>query len=543
MRGRQQFVRKIVYLAVLAGLLLPLSWLSQPASVDASGAPQAGGKLAQLRDDYSLSQARLGDIDPVSETMKLATLGMRGPAANLLWSKALYYQKVKDFTSLSATLEQITKLQPNFIRVWIFQGWNLSYNVSVEFDDYRDRYFWVIRGIRFTQEGLEYNRDEPTLLREVGRVISRKMGQSDEHVQFRKLFRADDDFHGSTAMAERDSWLVGKRWFERCVEVIKSTGRQPKGTSEGGEASPLMYLSEAPLCQLYYAATIEEEGTFGEAARAAWAEAQHDWEAYGEHDIPIGNELTVKLGEANYRFYIDRVNDLARQLDEAAPGARERLLAEKQASLTPEETALLEMPVSQRTEAQHALAAKVYPKLFVTHVDVANSLPAGEQRNKALQLAASLTNYEVWKSEVEFHRTTVNYGYWQLRAEAEQEPEALAAHELIYQAQQAHREVELEKAAKLYAAGFQKWAELLDKTVKGEKKYARLVDDGITGDQMVADIRKYRACLKQLDAPFPEDFPLAETLRLHDQSQLTQPASDRSEQSTQAKEDATPEAG
>ncbi|MBX9790600.1 MAG: hypothetical protein K2Y37_16910 [Pirellulales bacterium] len=539
MRSRQQFVRKIVYLAVLAGLLLPLSWLSQPASVDRGGQRQPGGKLAQLRDDYSLSQARLGDIDPVSETMKLATLGMRGPAANLLWTKALYYQKIKDFTNLSATLEQITKLQPNFIRVWIFQGWNLSYNVSVEFDDYRDRYFWVIRGVRFTQEGLEYNRDEPTLLREVGRVISRKMGQSDEHVQFRKLFRADDDFHGSSADSERDSWRVGKKWFERCVEVIEKTGRRPKGSMDS-EASPLMYLAEAPLCQLYYAATIEEEGTFGDEARAAWAEAQRDWEAYGEQDIPVGSGTTVKLGESNYRFYIDRVNEFMQRLEDSAPGARERLLAERRASLPPEELQVLDIPVNQRDEAQHALAAKAYPKLIVSHIDVANSLPPGQGRNQALKLAVELTNYEIWKSEVEFHRSTVNYGYWQLRAEAEQEPEALAAHELLFQAQQAHRDVDLEKAAELYTAGFQKWADLLNKDVRGAKKYVSLVEDGITGEMMVDTIRKYRACLKQLDAPFPTDFPLARTIELHDQSGQAQPASDRPAE--QSDPDATPEA-
>ena len=527
MRGRQQFVRKIVYLAVLAGLLLPLSWLSQPASVEVGGARQPGGKLAQLRDDYSLSQARLGEIDPVSETMKLATLGMRGPAANLLWGKALHYQKIKDFTNLSATLEQITKLQPNFIRVWIFQGWNLSYNVSVDFDDYRDRYFWVIRGIRFTQEGLEYNRDEPTLLREVGRVISRKMGQSDEHVQFRKLFRADDDFHGARPMSERDSWRVGKEWFERCVKVIEDTGRQPKGSMETQEASPLMYLSEAPLCQLYYASTIEEEGTFGAAARAAWAEAEQDWEAYGERDIPVGTGTTVKLGEANYRFYIDRVNELLRRLAELAPGVRERLQAERVASLSPEERAALEANHTQRSPAQNELAAKAFQKLGVTHVNVAEALEPGPKRNEALKVAVDATNYEIWKAEVEFHRTTVNYGYWQLRCEAEQEPEALEAHELIYRAIAAHREVELEKAAELYLAGFQKWAELLNKEVGGVKKYERLVDDGITGEQMVADIRKYRACLKQLDTTLPDNFPLQQIIKLHDQEAQLQPESNR----------------
>jgi len=68
---------------------------------------------------------------------------------------------------------------------------------------------------------------------------------------------------------------------------------------------------------------------------------------------------------------------------------------------------------------------------------------------------------------------------------------------------------------------------LLNKEVSGVKKYQPLVDDGITGEQMVADIRKYRACLKQLDTTFPENFPLEQIIKLHDQEAQLQPTSDR----------------
>ncbi len=40
----------------------------------------------------------------------------------------------KDWTNLSATLNQLTKVQPHFISVWRFQGWTLAYNCSTEFD-------------------------------------------------------------------------------------------------------------------------------------------------------------------------------------------------------------------------------------------------------------------------------------------------------------------------------------------------------------------------------------------------------------------------
>ena len=142
--GRWLGLRPITLLMLVAigVLLIPLSVLSQPAD---SSSP--GGLLAQMRAEEGLSQANLGEIDPTSETMRLATLGLKNVAVTLLWDRANYYKKVEDWTNLSATLEQMTKLQPNFYSVWDFQAHNLSYNISVEFDDYHDRYAWVIKGI------------------------------------------------------------------------------------------------------------------------------------------------------------------------------------------------------------------------------------------------------------------------------------------------------------------------------------------------------------------------------------------------------------
>ena len=71
---------------------------------------------------------------------------MRGIACTMLWWKATNYQMKKDWTRLSAALDQISKLQPHSIDVWRYQAWNLSYNVSVAFDDYHDKFYWVIEG-------------------------------------------------------------------------------------------------------------------------------------------------------------------------------------------------------------------------------------------------------------------------------------------------------------------------------------------------------------------------------------------------------------
>ena len=144
MNMNQSLTRKITYIAGIALLLFPLFRLGQPATAE-----NAGGKLAQLREEHNLSQNRIGEIDPVSEAIKLATLGMRGVAVVVLWDKASEHKKKEDFDNFRLTLEQLTKLAPNFLTFWEFQAHNISYNTSVEYDGYLDRYRWVKDGIKF----------------------------------------------------------------------------------------------------------------------------------------------------------------------------------------------------------------------------------------------------------------------------------------------------------------------------------------------------------------------------------------------------------
>ena len=67
------FTRKISYAIAIVVLLLPLFWLGQPPTFDEKGnTVQGGGKLAVLRMENHLSQAQLGEIDPTSESMRLA---------------------------------------------------------------------------------------------------------------------------------------------------------------------------------------------------------------------------------------------------------------------------------------------------------------------------------------------------------------------------------------------------------------------------------------------------------------------------------------
>ncbi len=316
MISQASFVRKIIYGVIIALLLIPMYLISRPALRDPrnpEGPRTEGGVLAQLRNEHRLSQAVLGEIDPASESMKLATLGMRGIAANLLWERANRYKREHDWDSLAATLNQISKLQPNFISVWQFQGWNLAYNVSIEFDDYRSRYHWIKRGIDFLRDGIRYNSEEPILDWEIGWTFGHKLGKADEYVQYRRLFREDSDYHDDLSANismdntvgpdnRPDNWLAGRQWFLKGEELVESgvpirgrlvddTGRIKRGKT------PLLFHSYPPKWLINHAVAIEEEGYLDETAQYAWMKAGEQWNAYGDRPIPTSYGFAIRLND------------------------------------------------------------------------------------------------------------------------------------------------------------------------------------------------------------------------------------------------------
>jgi hypothetical protein len=439
---RASFYRKIAYAIAIVVLCYLILWLSKPATTT-----REGGKLAQLRDEYKLSQGGIGDIDPASETIKLATLGLRGVAVNLLWEKANYYKKVEDWTNLTATLEQLAKLQPNFITFWKFQAWNLTYNVSVEFDDYRDRYYYVREGIRFLQKGEQYNTDNPILLWDLGWFIGQKIGRADEHVQYRKLFKQDDDFHPSERpLEQRDNWLVGKEWYLSAVDSIDN-----KGFSIGRKSPRDVYSSPAKS-QMNYAEAIEEEGYF-ELAQRAWTKAAEEWRQFGNTFIEHSTGVKLLLG--SQPRLEKEVEELRTKIDALLPGVRDILAAEKRATLTDDERKLLEASPDTLGAEQYTQRANVEEKVTVTDRDVANRIARDQpdKANEALQTANELDRAEMELRYTINYKRDANYDYWQTRADFEQTPNALTARKAIFNAREAAREADVEGPSGFIARG------------------------------------------------------------------------------------------
>ena len=160
--------------------------------------------LRDRKESRQLGEATIGQIDAGSFMLKLALLGgARGVAANVLWNRALDLQKVHDWDRLKLTVDQITKLQPHFLRVWSWQGWNLAYNVSVEWDAPEDKYEWIKQGIDFLKEGVRKNEKSPDLMWDTAWTYYQKLGVSDESIILRAPLPRRHDVPSSSPTTTR----------------------------------------------------------------------------------------------------------------------------------------------------------------------------------------------------------------------------------------------------------------------------------------------------------------------------------------------------
>jgi hypothetical protein len=511
MNERRTWLRKLVYVALMVVLCVPLSYLSQPATKTS-----AGGSLASLRKEFKLSQAELGDIDPSSATMKLATMGLGGVAVNLLWERANEYKKKEDWIELGATLEQIVKLQPNFYKVWDFQAHNLSYNISAEFDDYHDRYTYVIKGISFLKEGFEKNENEPRLLHRIGWYIGQKIGRSDEHKQFRHLFKIDwndlfhahDDLNPNRTDEARDNWLVSKEYYRQAESLANRLANQgiPLKTS------PLLFYSEAPKSQINYAETREIEGRFllppdRQATKSAWETARGDWLDYGHRPLPTSFGITVRLEDQENLE--DLAADLKQKIETLLPGVREKLHEEKLSKFPPDVREAIRTPKANRTHDQMTLASENEYKTAVAWDEVADQAPA-DKRIEVKRLANELIRTEGQINAISTQRMTVNYEYWRVRGLAEPEEDTLEARRLTYEAGDLVNKSEIFEAIPVYEKAWKKWRQVID-------RFPRIAGESVSADELVEDINRYRNTLAKVGKKFPQPFILQDVIDISEQ--------------------------
>ncbi|MDG2206504.1 MAG: hypothetical protein P8K78_01225 [Pirellulales bacterium] len=510
MNQRRLFQRKIIFLALICALLFPLFALSQPATTKS-----AGGQLAQLRTRYKLSEADLGQIDPTSVSMKLATFGLQGAATNILWTRAIQYKEREDWTNFDATLNQITKLQPHFVKVWDFQGHNVAFNISVEFDDYRDKYRHIIKGFNLLKDGIRYNEKSARLIRRLANYIGIKIGRSDEKKFYRPMFAADRDYHApprnqnpltGTRYEDRpenltDNWLVSKWWYQQAQDLIDS-GITPIGTM-----NPFIIHADAAMQQMQYANALEADGNFGTEMQNAWKQAAREWLAYGLRPILTTLGFEVKLEDVD--LIKQKRDEAYNAIMDLEPGLLDKLRKERIEKLSDEEKQIIDIKPEDRNEEQAKLAAEVARKTTVSLEDIARST-SEENRALALNLAQQYFQYAAqYRVASQYKDITMNYGYWRDRAETEQKAELMRVRKLLYDADQAFKESDIPTAQRDYEQAFNLWREILDEKPE-------LLEEETFIEDLKEEIEQYQKLLAQVrddgSRALPNDFPLLDVL-------------------------------
>jgi|TARA_B100000519_G_scaffold187349_1_gene184035 hypothetical protein len=503
------FKRKVSYITGIVLLLFPLFYLGQPSTSDADGG--RGGKLAQLRAENYLAQSNLGEIDPVSSTMQLATFGLRPIAVIVLWEKATRFQKMEDYDNVTATVNQISKLQPNFVSIWKFQAHNLAYNISVDFDNYRHRYQWVRRGIDFLMEGTQYNSQDAKLVQEVGAYTGSKIGGSDEKRQFRRLFAEDDPFHqrmedyglemDSQLVAgvdgKPDNWKVANRWYQKSEDVAKF--------SDGGiRGDWLRFYERKPQALIYYAISLEDDGYLDTNAQQAFATAQAGLVELGTLDIlSTFTRTTLRLNQgAEFQRKLDNMRG---EMDKLGPGVRQAEKEKRFNELSKPQQEAMNLAPELRTEYHERMIQEANQALFVSEIDIANAMPDGV-KDRALALAAEAEAMAIKADAVNYMRSMINYDYWLRRCEMEQLDLAINARKTTAAADELFIAARLQPAREEYEKAWAMWTNIFE-------KYPSMITKD-TGQNLMPSIANYVELLSQFDEEVPQGFALQELVDL-----------------------------
>ena len=505
MNKNSSFFRKMVYVVALLMIAAPIVWLGRPSSPG-----DLGGKLAQERTESRLGQADLGAIDPASETIRLATLGLRGIAVTMLWNAANNYKKTEDWTAFQSTLEQLARLQPYFVKVWQYQAWNLSYNVSVELDNVRDRFYYVKQGIQYLMEGIGYNRDHPRLLDDLGWFTGNKVGRADEHEIYRKLYKLDEELNPDDDPSKRDNWLASRYWYEQAVKSVDEKG-QPLGTM-----NPTTFFDSPARSQISYAEAIEEEGVFGETAKRAWRDGARLWKDYGEREMKSTDDFTIRLVDED--MWRNKAASLRGELDAMSPGIEAKMKEEAQDKLTEDQRRVWESYPEQPTADESKWHSEAVEIMDVTVPKIAARIAKDQPENaaKAQRLAAEIEGANRRANLISTNRDVANFAYWRIRCDLEQTPEALKARDLTHQANRLFEtEGDPEGAKELYEQSFDEWSKAL-------AQFPELPQDSTTGGDLMEFIESYAKVLEQLDLSLENDevadrFALWDLLEVNDQ--------------------------
>jgi len=208
---------------------------------------------AGLQLDYINSQRREMKLiinEPLENappSLAFATVAMgafRGLVVDVLWMRAEKLKEAGQFFDARQLAEWITTLQPRFGSVWVFQAWNMAYNISVTIPETQpdQRWHWVKNGYELLRDkGIYSNPRDIQLYHELARIFQHKIGGVSDNVhkyyklqmalEMKPLLGAADDEYFDD-LVEAGHWLWGSDdtpapWRPDFTEIWKRIAAEP----------------------------------------------------------------------------------------------------------------------------------------------------------------------------------------------------------------------------------------------------------------------------------------------------------------------------
>jgi hypothetical protein len=173
--------------------------------------------------ELEIREENLGEVELTGSAVRLMLTGSRGFAVCALWWSANEKRRKHEWNELELLVNSVTKLQPHFITPWMFQSWDLAYNVSVEADWARDQYFYISEGIGLLANGEKQNRNNPDMRYMLGIYNQNKIGISDQTNTYRCLYQMSciDPVERDPERMRKPAWFSGSQEY---LDGLKSDG-------------------------------------------------------------------------------------------------------------------------------------------------------------------------------------------------------------------------------------------------------------------------------------------------------------------------------
>jgi len=179
-----------------------------------AGSFLAGGfvmvrSLNTMRRDFQLARLELPDQARADLLTNVLLSVGRALAVDYLWIGLQNMQQEGRYFDANQRAEWICRLQPHFPAVWIFQAWNMSYNISVAMNSGEDRWRWVMNGVKLLRDrGIPLNPRSIKMYHQLAWIFFHKIGAQTD----------DQHWYYKTQLARSIEPIIG--WPEEKYDIM-----------------------------------------------------------------------------------------------------------------------------------------------------------------------------------------------------------------------------------------------------------------------------------------------------------------------------------